>query len=32
VTDTANGTARLVDGMIVEVDGSAGTVVVVAVP
>jgi phosphoenolpyruvate synthase/pyruvate phosphate dikinase len=32
VTDTANGTARLVDGMIVEVDGSAGTVVVVATP
>lgn len=32
VTDTANGTARLVDGMIVEVDGSAGTVVVLAVP
>jgi phosphohistidine swiveling domain-containing protein len=32
VTDTADGTARLTDGMIVEVDGSAGTVVVVAAP
>jgi phosphohistidine swiveling domain-containing protein len=32
VTDTANGTVRLVDGMIVEVDGTAGTVAVVAVP
>jgi phosphoenolpyruvate synthase/pyruvate phosphate dikinase len=30
VTDTGDGTARLVDGMIVEVDGSAGTVTVVA--
>ncbi|MEW6475015.1 MAG: NAD-dependent epimerase/dehydratase family protein [Actinomycetota bacterium] len=32
VTDTATGTARLVDGMIVEVDGSAGTVEVLSVP
>ena len=32
VTDTAAGTARLVDGMVVEVDGSAGTVVVVSLP
>ena len=32
VTDTANGTVRLADGMIVEVDGSTGTVMVVAVP
>jgi nucleoside-diphosphate-sugar epimerase/phosphohistidine swiveling domain-containing protein len=30
VTDTADGTARLADGMVVEVDGSAGTVTVVA--
>jgi phosphohistidine swiveling domain-containing protein len=29
VTDTANATARLVDGMVVEVDGSAGTIIVV---
>jgi phosphohistidine swiveling domain-containing protein len=32
VTDTAAGTVRLMDGMIVEVDGSAGTVVVVSLP
>jgi phosphohistidine swiveling domain-containing protein len=32
VTDTASATSRLVDGMVVEVDGSAGTVVVVSVP
>jgi len=30
VTDTADGTARLTDGTVVEVDGSAGTVRVVA--
>jgi nucleoside-diphosphate-sugar epimerase/phosphohistidine swiveling domain-containing protein len=30
VTDTADGTARLTDGMLVEVDGTAGTVVVLA--
>jgi len=32
VTDTASGTARLVDGMMVEVDGSTGTVLVLSVP
>lgn len=32
VCDTANATGRLVDGMEVEVDGNAGTVVVVALP
>jgi phosphoenolpyruvate synthase/pyruvate phosphate dikinase len=32
VTDTATGTARLMDGMVVEVDGSAGTVVVLSLP
>jgi phosphoenolpyruvate-protein kinase (PTS system EI component) len=32
VTDTATGTARLVDGMMVEVDGSVGTVVVLSLP
>jgi phosphohistidine swiveling domain-containing protein len=32
VTDTANGTACLADGMIVEVDGTTGTVEVIAVP
>lgn len=32
VTDTANATARLVNGTVVEVDGTAGTVVVVGTP
>lgn len=32
VCDTANATARLVDGMEVEVDGTTGTVVVLALP
>jgi nucleoside-diphosphate-sugar epimerase/phosphohistidine swiveling domain-containing protein len=32
VTDTASGTVQLVDGMVVEVDGSAGTVVVLSLP
>jgi phosphohistidine swiveling domain-containing protein len=31
VTDTATATSRLVDGMLVEVDGSAGTVTVLEV-